>query len=160
MCYVMANMVMNTIVGAIGEYGTSGYKYLNKQGYGLETTALSTALFNNGQTCGACFEVMCVDDPQWCLPSSTKVTATNLCPSVTSSDWCSPPHERFDLPDRCLNARIFSIRFQRVTCFERRGIKFELTRNPNFLFVLVYNVGGAGDVVDVKSKAQKQVGYR
>lgn len=38
---------------------------------------------------------------------------------------------------------------------KRGGIKFQLDGNPYFLLVLVYNVGGAGDVVDVKIKGSK-----
>ncbi|XVE61628.1 hypothetical protein DITRI_Ditri06bG0055800 [Diplodiscus trichospermus] len=164
--------------GGSGTFGGAcGYEDVEKLGYGLNIAALSAALFNNGSTCGACYEIKCMD-PKWCKQGqpSLIVTATDHCPPNNNlpSDnggWCNPPRQHFDLAKPAFGqiaeyeGGIIPIQYRRdpapsfktllycrVPCQKQGGVRFTITGNPYFNLVQVTNVGGAGDVVSVDVK--------
>ncbi|KAL6210063.1 hypothetical protein ACLB2K_021001 [Fragaria x ananassa] len=46
-------------------------------------------------------------------------------------------------------AGIIPVKYPRVSCYKRGGVKFELNGNPYWITALVYNVGGVSEVTAV-----------
>ncbi|BFI30221.1 expansin [Marchantia polymorpha subsp. ruderalis] len=128
---------------------------------GPMNTALSGALYNGGEACGACFKIQCISIPfgnLQCLPGSIVVTATNLCPQGSTGGWCDEPRSHFDLAEPAFQhlappvAGVVNVEYERVSCLRSGGIRFLIQGHPYFMQVLVYNVGGMGDVTAVSVK--------
>ncbi|CAO2207601.1 unnamed protein product [Urochloa humidicola] len=151
--------------------GACGYKDTRADGYGVQTAAVSTALFAGGAACGGCYEVRCADSPG-CKASPAApplvVTATNLCPpnyqqSGDNGGWCNPPREHLDLSMPAFlqiaeeKSGIVPVSYRRVPCARRGGVRYAITGNRYFNMVTVTNVGGAGDLAAVSVKGSKRV---
>eukprot|EP00253_Pinus_taeda_P020321 PITA_20321 len=137
-----------------------GYSNLNGQGYGKNTVAVSSALLNDGRACGACYQIECNAHAKWCLPGSVNVTATNLCVSGNGVQ-CKPPFKSFFLPKAAFlrivkrDTGSVPVKYRRVPCTRKGGIRFTINGDSYFNLVLLSNVGGAGDVQDVFIKGSK-----
>ncbi|CAM6081923.1 unnamed protein product [Calypogeia fissa] len=132
--------------------GSCGYQNPFALGYGQHTAAISDMIYDGGLACGACFEVKCVGSN--CHSNSVVVTATNESPQVTTAT----PGPHFDLSQPAFDvvspesAGHIIIEYRRVSCQKQGGIRFQIEGSKYWMSVLVYNVGGAGDVRSLSVK--------
>ncbi|GLJ55301.1 hypothetical protein SUGI_1186700 [Cryptomeria japonica] len=144
--------------------GACGYDNVYGDGMGTYTAALSTALFENGAACGACFELVCdaKSDPQWCLKGKKiRLSATNFCPPNNNGGCCNSPLRHFDMSLPAFEqialykGGIVPVLYRRVKCVRKGGIHFTIQGHSFFNLVLVANVGGSGDVSNMWIKGSK-----
>ncbi|KAK9946892.1 hypothetical protein M0R45_012333 [Rubus argutus] len=122
--------------------GACGYGNLYTTGYGTRTAALSTALFNDGGSCGQCYRIICdyTEDSKWLVQ-----------PALQHFDMAQPAWEKIGI----YKGGIVPVLFQRVPCKKHGGVRFTINGRDYFELVLISNVGGAGSIKSAYIKGSK-----
>ncbi|EMS50267.1 Expansin-A1 [Triticum urartu] len=110
--------------------GACGYGNLYSTGYGTNTAALSTALFNDGASCGQCYRIS---------------------PPRQHFDMAEPAWLNIGV----YRGGIVPVLYQRVPCAKKGGVRFTVNGHDYFELVLVSNVGGVGSIRSVSIKGSR-----
>ncbi|VAH41204.1 unnamed protein product [Triticum turgidum subsp. durum] len=110
--------------------GACGYGNLYSTGYGTSTAALSTALFNDGASCGQCYRIS---------------------PPRQHFDMAEPAWLNIGV----YRGGIVPVLYQRVPCAKKGGVRFTVNGHDYFELVLVSNVGGVGSIRSVSIKGSR-----
>ncbi|XP_024364231.1 expansin-B3 [Physcomitrium patens] len=145
--------------------GNCGYTKLWGTPIGPKIVAGSRSIYANGQGCGQCYQIRCVDPnggPRLCNPQGTNVVVTDFCPGGT---YCSTGENAFDMSGAAINAMalrgregqlrnrgLYNLLYKRVPCrYRGTNIEFRVDNgsSPFWLSILIKYVGGPGDIGQV-----------
>ncbi|KAG2581194.1 hypothetical protein PVAP13_6KG019114 [Panicum virgatum] len=118
------------------------------------------ALFDEGRSCRACYELRCHGSACCGAPGGTPAMANY---SKPNENWCNPPLRHFDLskPPMFLrlvtdfHAGVIPVQYRCAPCARRGGVRFEMKGNRWWVAVLVFNVAAAGDVKAVAVRGSR-----
>ncbi|KAJ8436839.1 hypothetical protein Cgig2_018935 [Carnegiea gigantea] len=134
--------------------GACGYGSLvDVQPFKARVTAVSPILFKNGEGCGACYMVKCLDK-SICSSSAVTVIVTDECPGCSSThfDLSGAAFGHLSLPGRggqLRNRGILPVVYRRTPCtYPGMKISFRLNDGSRtyWLSLLVVFEGGDGDI--------------
>ena len=141
--------------------GACGYTQLTGTPYGNTIAAGNQPIFQNGQGCGQCYDVMCTYPS--CKSTPTRIVITDFCPGGT---YCSTNSPAFDLSGAAITAMaqdgrdgelknigLYNILYKRVPCtYPGTNIAFKVDAgsSPYWLSFTVKFLGGPGDIASVE----------
>jgi len=144
--------------------GACGFQYFTQQANSWpfeHTTAPNQAFYNNGQMCGACFEVSCTSqwnssDTSWCKDQTVVVQVADECPVQGNEKYCSGDIVHFDLSSQAFAVianpavGVIATRYRRVACEPKENLVF-LTGTGLNSYYFAGSVPNAGYIGTVDS---------
>eukprot|EP00850_Spirogloea_muscicola_P011583 SM000072S21217 [mRNA] locus=s72:401220:402763:+ [translate_table: standard] len=141
--------------------GACGYGDMFTAGYGTSTVAASSMLFKDGQSCGACYQVRCVNAVGCIKDTYIQITVTNYCPprtDMSTPGWCDGDNMHFDMSQPAFtqiadySAGVVPVEVMRVPCTRDGNIQWQVGGNPNWLQLNIRNIAGDGDIAAISVK--------